>query len=109
MSVLGAQDGRGAGHLAVDEVEDISVSVQLLVLIKGFANPPLNRDLKDNQGTTVVERASARGGELKRWAKTAWAFLGRYQKKGQGAQYNTNTSEIWKRYDELVDPPAKVM
>ena len=91
------------------EVEDTSVSVQLLALLKELSNPPLDKDLKDNRGITVVEAATARGGELKRWAKTAWAFLGRYEKKGQGAQYNTKTSKIWKCYDELVDPPAKVM
>ena len=60
------QNGRSAGHLAV-EVE----SVKLLKLLKELANPPMKLGLKNEQGTTVAEAATAKGGELKRWAKTA--------------------------------------
>ena len=61
------QNGRSAGHLAV-EVE----SVKLLKLLKELAaNPSLDLKLKNHQGTTVAEAATAKGGELKRWAKTA--------------------------------------
>ena len=64
------QNGRSVGHLAV-EVEDTSESVKLLKLLKELANPPMKLELKDKQEISVVEAATAKGGELKRWAKTA--------------------------------------